>query len=61
MLRDKLVTGVNKNLEIYGAAWHKTLLCQFLLSNDNPVLTGERAWPYEITEIILTDISVSKI
>ena len=34
--RDKLVTLINKNLEIYGACRHKTTFHQFLLGTDTP-------------------------
>ena len=37
-LRDKCVTVMNKNLEIYGAFRHKTISYQFSLSTDDPVL-----------------------
>ena len=37
ILRDKLVTVMNKNLDIYGACRHKTILHQFFLSTDDPV------------------------
>ena len=39
-LRDKRVTVMNKNLEIYGACRHKTTLHQFRLSTDDPVFNG---------------------
>ena len=39
-LRDKRVTVMNKNLEIYGACRHKTTFYQFCLSTDDPVLDG---------------------
>ena len=40
MLRDKLVTLMNKNSEIYGAFWHKTTSHQFCLITDDPVFNG---------------------
>ena len=39
-LRDKRVTIMNKNLEIYEACRHKTTFHQFCLSTDNPVFNG---------------------
>ena len=36
-LRDKCVTIINNNLEIYGACRHKTTFRQFFLSTDDPV------------------------
>ena len=36
-LRDKHVTVMNKNLEIYGACRHKTTFRQFFLRTDDPV------------------------
>ena len=36
-LRDKCVTVMNKNSEIYGAFRHKTTSYQFSLSTDDPV------------------------
>ena len=39
-LRDKRVTIMNKNLEIYGACRHKTTIHQFFLSTDDPVFNG---------------------
>ena len=40
MLRDKRVTVMNKNSEIYGAFRHKTTFHQFCLSTDDPVFNG---------------------
>ena len=40
MLRDKRVTVINKNLEIYGACRHKTCFRQFCISTDDPVFNG---------------------
>ena len=40
MLRDKRVTVMNKNSEIYGSCRHKTCFHQFCLSTDDPVLNG---------------------
>ena len=39
-LRDKCVTIMNKNSEIYGAYRHKTCFHRFCLSTDDPVLNG---------------------
>ena len=39
-LRDKRVTIMNKNSEIYGAIRHKTCFHRFFLSTDDPVLNG---------------------
>ena len=39
-LRDKHVTIMNKNLEIYGACRHKTTFHRFFLSTDDPVFNG---------------------
>ena len=39
---DKRVAVMNRNLEIYGACWHKTTLHRFCLSTDDPSLKGER-------------------
>ena len=39
-VRDKRVTIMNKNLEIYGACRHKTCFQRFCLSTDDPVLNG---------------------
>ena len=39
-LRDKHVTIMNKNSEIYGACRHKTCFHRFCLSTDDPVLNG---------------------
>ena len=39
-LRDKRVTVMNKNLEIYGACRHKKTFRQFYLSTDDPVFNG---------------------
>ena len=36
-LREKCVTVMNKNSEIYGAFRHKTTSYQFFLSTDDPV------------------------
>ena len=38
--RDKRVTVMNKNSEIYGACRHKTTFCQFFLRTDDPVFNG---------------------
>ena len=40
MIRDKRVTLMNTNLEIYGACRHKTCFHQFFLSTDDPVFNG---------------------
>ena len=39
-LRDKRVTIMNKNSEIYGACQHKMTFHQFCLSTDDPVFNG---------------------
>ena len=39
-LRNKRVTVMNKNLNIYGACRHKTTFHQFFLSTDDPVFNG---------------------
>ena len=39
-LRDKRVTVMNKNLDIYGACRHKTNFHQFCLSTDDTVFNG---------------------
>ena len=39
-LRDKRITVMNKNSEIYGACQNKTTFCQFFLSTDDPVFNG---------------------
>ena len=39
-LREKCVTVMNKNSEIYGACRHKTTFHQLCLSTDDPVLNG---------------------
>ena len=39
-LREKRVTVMNKNLEIYGACRHKTTFRRFCLSTDDPVFNG---------------------
>ena len=36
-LRDKCITLMKKNLEIYEAYYHKTMLHQFGISTDDPV------------------------
>ena len=40
MIRDKCVTVMNKNLEIYGACRHMTCFHQFFLRTDDPVFNG---------------------
>ena len=40
MLRDKCVTEMNKNLEIYGTCRHKTCFYRFCLSTDDPIFKG---------------------
>ena len=37
-IREKCVTIMNKNLEIYGACRHKTTFYYFFLSTDDPVI-----------------------
>ena len=39
-LRDKRVTVMNKNSEIYGAFRHKTTFRRFFLSTSDPVFNG---------------------
>ena len=39
-LRDKRVTVMNKNSEIYGAFRHKTTFHRFCLSTDDPIFNG---------------------
>ena len=39
-IRDKRVTIMNKNSDVYGACRHKTTFHKFLLSTDNPVFNG---------------------
>ena len=39
-LRDKCVTIMNKNSEIYGAYRHKTTFRRFFLSTDDPIFNG---------------------
>ena len=39
-IRDKNVTFMNKNLEIYRACRHKMSVHQFFLSTDDPVFNG---------------------
>ena len=39
-LRDKCVTIINKNLNIYGACQHKTTFRRFCLSTDDTVFNG---------------------
>ena len=45
-LRDKDVTVMNKDSEIYRAYWNKTTFHRFLLSTNDTVLTGERVRPF---------------
>ena len=40
MIRDKRVTVMNKNSEIYGACRHKTCSHRFFLSTDDPLFNG---------------------
>ena len=40
MIRDKRVTVMNINSEIYGACRHKTCFRQFFLSTDDPIFNG---------------------
>ena len=42
--RDKHVTIMNKNSEIYWACQHKTCFHRFCLSTDDPVLNGWKGW-----------------
>ena len=44
-LRGKRVKVMDKNPEIHGACQHKTAFHRFCLSNDDPILTGERVGP----------------
>ena len=46
--REKRVRVMNKDSDIYGACRHKTTLHRFCLSNDDPVLTGERVRSYNV-------------
>ena len=39
-LREKRITIMNKNSDIYGACRHKTCFHRFFLSTDDPVLNG---------------------
>ena len=39
-IRDKRVTIMNKNSEIYGSCRHKTIFRRFCLSTDDPVFNG---------------------
>ena len=39
-LCEKCVTVMNKNSEIYGACWHKTIFHRFCLITDDPVFNG---------------------
>ena len=43
-LRDKRVTIMNKNSEIYGAYQHKTTFRRVCLSTDDPVFNGWKYW-----------------
>ena len=51
-LRDKRVTIMNNNSEIYGAFQHKTIFHRFCLSTDDPFLTGERVRPLNGFQIL---------
>ena len=42
MLREKRVTVMNKNSEIYGACRHKTTFHRFFLSTDDTVFNGRK-------------------
>ena len=44
-LRNKRVTVMNKNLEIYGSCWHKMTFHRSCLSTYDPILTDERVRP----------------
>ena len=48
-LRDKRITIMDNNSEIYGACRHKTTFRQFLLSTDDPVLRGEMVRPLTLS------------
>ena len=50
--REKCVTVMNKNLEIYGAFRHKTTFHRFPPSTDDPILTGERVRPLKSFKIL---------
>ena len=39
-IRDKLITVMKKNSDIYGACRHKTTFHQFFLSTDDPIFNG---------------------
>ena len=51
-LREKCVTIMNKNSEIYGACQHKTCFHRFCLSTDDPYLMGERVRPLNGFQIL---------
>ena len=43
-LREKRVTAMNKNSDIYGACRHKTTFHRFWLSTDDPVFNGWKGY-----------------
>ena len=47
-LREKLVTVMNNNLEIYGACRHKTTFHWFFLITNDPFITSERVRQYNV-------------
>ena len=51
-LRDKRVTIMNKNSEIYGACRHKTTFHQFCITLMIPFLTGGRVSPLKDFQIL---------
>ena len=53
-LREKRVTVMNKNSEIYGACRQKTTFHRFCLSTNDPVLTGERVRPLKGSSNLMT-------
>ena len=50
--RDKHITVMNNNLEIYRACHQKMTFRQFCLSTDDPILTGESVRPYNGFKIL---------
>ena len=43
-LRDKHVTVMSKDSDIYGACRQKTIFYRFVLSTDDPVFNGWKGW-----------------
>ena len=54
-LHEKLITIMNKNLDIYGAWQHKMAFHQFFLIADDPILTGERVRPLKGFQILVLE------